>query len=193
VAFLRAAPVWFVVVVAASIAAPSRARAQEMDVAPAIQLPILAKVISFDRQLRTRAPDGPTVGVVFQSGNRASVLAKDEAIRTLNAMREGDGPRIKTVAIDLDHDRLEDALSTNGVTTLYVTPLRATDIGALAARAREGHVTTMTGVPRYVAQGLGVGVGQRGGRPKILINLEACRLEGADFGAELLKLAEIVK
>jgi hypothetical protein len=38
---------------------------------------------------------------------------------------------------------------------------------------------------------LGAGLGEQGGRPKILINREACRLEGADFAAELLKLARI--
>jgi hypothetical protein len=184
----------FVAVVAALCAAPAgMARAQEMDVAPAIQIPILVKVMTFDRQLRVRAPEGPVVGIVFQSGNRASTLAKDDVVRSLGTTRDVDGERFRVVAIDLDRERLEEALRTSNVTVLYVTPLRATDVGALAAIARAAHVTTVTGVPRYVSLGLGIGVGQRGGRPRILINVEATRLEGAEFGAELLKLAEIVK
>jgi hypothetical protein len=51
----------------------------------------------------------------------------------------------------------------------------------------------MSGVPRHVASGLALGVGLRGGRPRILVHVEASRLEGADLSAELLKLAEIVK
>lgn len=180
-------------VVAACLVAPEQAHAQEMEVAPAIQIPILMKVLSFDRQLRSRAPEGAVIGIVFQSGYRTSALAKDEAVRALNTAREPDGTRVRVVPIDLDRDRLDDVLRSSDVTQLYVTPLRATDIAALAAMARDAQVPTMTGVPRYVSQGLGVGIGQRGGRPRILINLEASRLEGAEFGAELLKLAEIVK
>ena len=40
--------------------------------------------------------------------------------------------------------------------------------------------------------GLAVGVGLRGKKPEILINLEAARAEGADFNAQLLRLARIV-
>jgi hypothetical protein len=54
-------------------------------------------------------------------------------------------------------------------------------------------VVTLASVPAYVGAGLAIGVALRDGRPHILINLAASRLEGADLASELLKLATIVE
>ena len=63
--------------------------------------------------------------------------------------------------------------------------------GDLAITARNANVTTLTGVPQYVALGLAVSVRLQGERPNFVINAEAAKAEGADFSAELLKLAQI--
>jgi hypothetical protein len=165
-----------------------------MDLPVAVHLPILLKVLSFDRQLRVRAPQEVVVGVVYQGGNRTSVVAKDEVMQALQAAgRVVEGLPMRPVAVDLDRGSLADALEARKLTHLYLTPLRATDVRALALLSREAHVTTMTGVSHYLDDGIGLGVGQRGGRLRILVNLEACRIEGAEFSAEVLKLAELVK
>lgn len=160
----------------------------------AVHVPILLKVLSFDRQLRARAPQEVVVGVVYQSGSHASVVTKDEAMQAFRSASTlvGDLP-MRAVAIDLDRGTLADALDARKLTHLYLTPLRATDVHALALLSREAHVTTMTGVARYVDDGIGLGVGLRGGRLRILVNLEACRIEGADLSAEVLKLAEVIR
>jgi hypothetical protein len=74
-----------------------------------------------------------------------------------------------------------------------VTPLRAADLRLLMAAARTSRITTVTGVPEYVETGLAIGIGVKGERPEIVINLTASRAEGADLDAQLLKLARIVK
>ncbi len=171
-----------------------RAGAQEMDVPVAIQMSVLLKVISFDRQLPLRAPKEVVLGIAFQSGNRASVIARDEVRQAIAAACDGvNGVPIRVEAIDLDGEPVAAALKRRALTHLYVTPLRAADIRALAAATRAARVTTLTGVPSYVARGLAIGVVLRGERPHILVNLDASRLEGADLAAELLKLATIVK
>jgi hypothetical protein len=168
--------------------------AQDMDVPVATQVSVLVKVLGFDRQLPVRAPDEIVVGIAFQGGNRASRLAKDEAVQAFTAARDGiNGVPLRVETVDLDTERLATALRRLQATALYVTPLRATDIGAIAAAARAERVTTMTGVARYVGRGLAIGVALHDARPRILINLEAARLEGAEFAAELLKLATIVR
>lgn len=181
-------------VLAAGALAARRAGSQEMDVPVGIQVSVFLKVISFDRQLHLRAPTEVVLGIAFQSGNRASVIAKEEARQAIAAARDGvDGLPIRVETIDLDVERLGEALARHGLTHLYVTPLRATDIGAIAAATRAAQVTTLTGVPRYVSRGLAIGVELRDERPRILVNLNASRLEGANLSAELLKLATIVK
>jgi hypothetical protein len=174
---------------------PARgARSQDMDVPVAIQVPVFLKVITFDRQLKARAGAEIVIGIAYQRGNRESVIAKDEAMQAFAAAVDGvAGLPVHVEPIDLDDELLGNAVKRLPLTFLYVTPLRATDIGAIAAVTRAARVTTLTGVPRYVSRGLAIGVGLRDGRPRILLNLEAARLEGADLAAELLKLATIVK
>ena len=86
---------------------------------------------------------------------------------------------------------MDTRLDSAAFSLLYVAPLRSKDLSEIAASARAAKVTTVTGVPDYLQSGLAVSVRRQGGRPKLLVNLRAARLEGADFKAELLKLAEI--
>lgn len=170
------------------------AAAQEMDVPVDVQLPILLKVLTFDRKLVARAPREIVLGIAFQEGNRESVRAKDEVLRVLRAMPQfAEGVALRAVPIDLDVRTIESAHAAERITHLYLAPLRALDVRDIATWARKAGVTTMSGVARYIESGLALGVGLRGGRPRILVNVEASRLEGADLSAELLKLAEIVK
>lgn len=167
--------------------------AQEMEVPMQVQVPILLKVISFDRHLRIRAPRDVVIGVVMQGGNRASLVASEEAVRILSAPGTNvDGIPVRVISFDLDRQSVGDVLNNATLTHLYVTPLRAVNIRHLAEHARAANVTTMTGVAEHLDRGLSIGVGLRAGRPKILVNVSASRAEGADLSAELLKLAELV-
>jgi hypothetical protein len=170
----------------------STAHAQEMEVPVAMQLPLFFKVMSFDRQLRARASGMLVLAIAYQSGYRASADAKDEAWQSAHAVREIVGMPMSVVAIDLDREDLDAALTRSGATLLYVAPLRGIDVKQFASATRAAHVTTLTGVVRYVELGLAVGVRLRGDRPRIVVNLAASRLEGAELAAELLKLADVL-
>lgn len=161
-----------------------------MDVPVELQVPLFLKVLTFDRRMTARAPDTVVVAVVFQKGNRVSVTAKDEVLRALRGIASA---TIRPMLIDLDEQVLGVALDSASASLVYVTPLRAVDLANVAAATRSARVTSVTGVPRYVEGGLAVGVRLQGERPKLLINLRAARAEGADFSAELLKLAVVTR
>ena len=95
------------------------------------------------------------------------------------------------VTVDLDRESLSDCLKIHAASLLYIAPLRAVDVAALTATASAAGVTTVSGVPQYVSEGVAVGVRLQRDRPRILINLQGARLQGADFAAELLKLADV--
>jgi hypothetical protein len=178
-------------VLCAVLLAPRALRAQEMEVPVAVQIPLFLKVISFDRQLRARGQEY-VVAVAYQSGNRASAEARDEAVRGFRSEHPTvAGLPVRVVSIDIDHESLGEFLKTEQVSLLYVTPLRAVDVGTLVMAAGAAGVTTITGVPQYIAQGVAVSVRLQRDRPKILINLQGARLQGADFAAALLSLAEV--
>lgn len=165
--------------------------AQEMEIPVAVQLPLFLKVMSFDRQLRARGAGTVVIAIAYQSGFRASVGAKDDAWRSASRVSELDGMPVSVATIDLDREELGPGLARSRATLLYVAPLRGADVELLASVARAAHVTTLTGVVRYVELGLAVGVRLRGDRPRIVVNLAASRLEGAELAAELLRLAEV--
>lgn len=168
---------------------PAIAPAQDMDVPVPMQVALFLKVLTFDRNLVIPPATDIIVAVAYQSGYRASINATDNAMSALKLI--GNQRRVRTVLIDLDREPLAAALARHRPSVLYVAPLRAIDIGDLAAAARKAGVTTVTGVPQYISLGLAVSVRLQGERPKLVINAEAARLEGADFSAELLKLAQI--
>ena len=169
------------------------ANAQEMDVPVALQMPLFLKVISFDHLLPARTAGTLLVGVAYQSGHRPSGQVKDAVLLAgADLGRAINGLDVRFVAIDLDHVELAETLERLHVTVLYVAPMRGLDVAMLSATTRAAHVTTVTGVSRYVEQGLAIGVRLRGDRPQILVNLGASRLEGAELGAELLKLAQVL-
>jgi len=88
---------------------------------------------------------------------------------------------------------LERALDSLDVDVVYLTPLRAKDIGSITRVTRELHISTMTGVEEYVREGVAVGLGVWQEKPRVLVNLDASKAEGADFSSRLLSLAQLVK
>jgi hypothetical protein len=174
---------------AACASIPAAASGQDMDVPVAMQVALFLKVVTFDRNLVIPPATDMVVAVAYQGGYRASVTAKDDAMSALQLNRNQQ--KIHAVAIDLDRESLAAALARHNPSVLYVAPLRAIDVSDLATIARRAGVTTVTGVTEYVSLGLAVSVRLQGERPKLLINAQAARLEGADFSAALLNLAQI--
>jgi hypothetical protein len=80
-----------------------------------------------------------------------------------------------------------------GVDVVYLTPVRAVDVRRLAQSLGAAGILSVTGVPDYVGQGIAVGVGRRGDRPRIMVDLAAARAAGSEFAAQLLKLAEVMQ
>jgi hypothetical protein len=161
-----------------------------------VQVPVLLKVLAFDRSIADARGENLVVGVLYQSGFRLSSTVKDRVMDALSRAGSG-GPAnrpLNVIAIDADRkENLEEALTRLRVKVLYVTPLRAFDLKNLVAATRRSRTLTMTGVPDYVEAGLSVGLDLRQDRPRILVNLQAARAEGADLAAPLLGLATVVE
>lgn len=160
-----------------------------------VQVPVLLKVLTFERHIADARGENLVMGVLFQSGYRSSSTAKDQVVDALS--RAGStGPanrKLNVVAIDADQkENLGEVLTRLGVKVLYVTPLRAFDLPSLVAATRRSRTLTLTGVPEYVEGGLSIGLDLRQDRPRILVNLQAARAEGAVLAAPLLGLATVV-
>ena len=167
--------------------------AQTMSVPSDLHVPLLMRVLTFDRALQARG-DAFVVVVLFQGRNRASVEARDGAV---DAIQRDKGLHITGLPVrveTLDLDTVTDvggALVKLGAEVAYFTPLRAVSIEGLVKQARAVHVHTLTGVDAYLANGVAVAVRSRAERPRVAVNLASCKLEGADYAAPLLAIADV--
>jgi hypothetical protein len=169
------------------------AAAQRMAVPVEVQIPLMLKILSFDRVRTARRDQTLVVGVLHQRGYRESAVVADEVVRVLLAARDP-GWLVSVIPIDLDNTvDLGEVLTRARIDVLYVTPLRRVSLRQIIAASRTRHVTTLSGVPAYVGSGIAVGIDLLEDRPKILVNLEASRAEGAQLSAELLQLARLVE
>jgi hypothetical protein len=168
-----------------------------MDAPAEIQIALLYKILTFDRKLGDRAPGNDIViAIVFQTGYRGSVVARDQTLEALKQMGDStiSGHPVHWVAVELnDVESLKLALIRNRVDVMYVTPLRGVGLDPIKMTARAAGITTFTGVPNYVEQGLALGVGIARERPQIIVNLGAARAEGSDFTSQLLRVCKVLE
>ena len=174
-----------------SVSLPPPAVSQEMATSVDVQFSLFFRVLTYDRNLSHWAPHGVVIGIVFQPQVRASVLAKNAALRQQVPSEAGFTVRMVPIALASIADVAE-AAALAGCNALYVTPMRAVDLGEIAAAGRDHGMLTLTGVAEYVPAGIAVGIGVRDDRPEILVNLAAARAAGADFSSQLLLLARVM-
>jgi hypothetical protein len=168
-------------------------RAQEMDAPIAVQVELIPKILSFAHTLRTSHTDEYRIGVVYQRSYRSSVEVKDR-ILSLESAATLNGRPVRFVALPVESSsRLAELLQSAGVDAVYIAPLRAYDMHAVTQACRTTQVVSVTGVTSYVPLGVSVGVGLRGSKPQILINVAAAKPEGTEFSARLLSIATIIR
>jgi len=172
------------------------AYADEMPVPADLQVPLILKVLTFDRNFEDRIPTELIVGIVFKPGDAASIAVRDDVSAAFLAL---DGKTVKKVPIryiELPFSSPTELLQTardSGVNVFYVTPGNSGTLSGLLEVSTSLGILTTTGVPDYVTQGVAVGIGTRSDKPLILINLSSSRSTGSEFDASLLRIARVIR
>src|SRR4029077_15510759 len=114
----------------------------------------------------------------------------------LRAMEDStiSGHPVRWVAVEWkDGEQLRLALIRERTDVVYVTPLRGVELDPIVKAARAAGMTTFTGGPLYVQQGLALGLRLVRERPQIIVNLPATRAEGSDFTSQLLRVSSVIE
>jgi len=171
--------------------------AQGMVQPASVQVPIILKVLTYDRQFEARTHGAVTIGIIHDPTDPVSARAMNDVSEVLYGARDKTVKQLPiryfqieyTGRADLDRFSAEKAIS-----VYYLTPgLSADAVGQILEVSRARSITSITGVPELVDAGVSVGIGERRGRPQILINLPASRSEGCEFDASLLRIATVIK
>lgn len=172
-----------------------RLTAQDMDVPMNLQYSLIGKILSFNRTLKSHSDDKVIIGILYQSKYRSSSNAKNELLAIAQADVGGKiGSRaVQWIGVELQDENINVALETENIDVLYITPMRNVAIKDIAAVTRAKHILSITGIPEYLEDGLAVGIGSKGEKPFLYVNLVASKAEGADFNSQFLKIVQIVQ
>ena len=160
-----------------------------------MHLPLLTKVIEYDRTFRERINKVVKLGVIYQKSWRPSAAVFEEVLSvTSRAAFTVCGFPVEIVPIDVGGDAsVHELLGKHSIDILYLAPVRGVSIEEITSASEEQHFRTITGVPQYVEHGIAIGVDLRNDRPLIVINLPAAKACGADLSAQVLRLARVVE
>jgi len=176
-----------------ALAAP--ALAEEMALPVDQQVPLLLKVLTYDRNFEAKAGEELAIGIVYDPADRASAAATEQMGQTLFRFADKTVKKLPVRHYTIEYTtaaELEAFVKARGIGLLYLAPGTSRFLADVLEVARSRQVTTATGVPDYVRRGVAVGVGLVQDRPQIFINLAASRAEGSDFDASLLRIATIL-
>jgi len=172
------------------------AAAEPMPLKADLQVPLILKILTYDRHFDSKAGREVAIGIVYAPEDPASVNAANQIFETLYRFSDKTVKRLPIKYHLLEYggpERLERSILDRNISVLYVAPGNAKNLEAVTKVSQARGVTTATGVPDYVRRGVAVGIGMADDRPQILINLNSARAEGSEFDASLLRIATVVK
>lgn len=160
------------------------------------RLPILLKALTYDRRFRERAGEEFLVLGVYLSGSRESEEAAGDLLASFGALA---GKTIVGVPLRArllawrDERTFTDSIAAAGPGALYIAEGCEAILPVVLRIAGEHRVLTMAAYPETVERGASLAVGERDGRPEIVVNLETSRREGSQFSSDLLKLCRVIR
>lgn len=172
----------------------SISKSQEMEVPVDIQVRFFSRILLFDRNLAGRVGGEIVLGIVYQSRFKRSLMVKEKFIEIISSsgINSINNIALRLIPVDLHKTELQRAIAENRINLLYVAPLQAVEIEQIAEVCRERKILSFCAVPQYLLSGLTLAIDQKGSHPEIVINLLSAKEAGADFSAQLLKLARII-
>lgn len=176
------------------LAALTGARARD-DVPMNVQVPLLLRVLAYDRALARNGGDDVVLAVLYDAASDPSVQARNNFTQTVRSgtVRAVNGRPLRVVEVNVAAGNVTASLRAAHATAAYLTPGLEGRLQPIVRGGAEGRVLLLCGSEDYVRAGVAVGIGFAAGRPRLLINLPAARAAGADLPAALLTVATVVQ
>jgi hypothetical protein len=173
----------------------ARVTADDVTVPISLQIDLLLKVASYDKNLKERAHGRARVGVVVKLDDADSARSAAQAMKALSEVEELDGlPLDPALVIFANAPGLARYVTENGVSILYVTPgFSESEIDAMA-RALDGvSVLSAGALAKYTLRGMVLGFDLAGGKPKLLVHLARARRQQVELSSSVLKLMRVIE
>jgi hypothetical protein len=177
------------------VCSSARVIAEDVSVPISLQMELLLKVASYDKNLKQRARDRVRVAVLSRQDDPDSGRSAAQALKALSEVDAIDGmPLDRLSTTYTDAAALARFIHEGNVAILYVTPgFRDSDIEAIA-RALDGvSVLSAGALAKYTPSGMVLGFDLVGGKPKLIVNLGRARRQKVELSSSVLKLVRVIE
>lgn len=164
------------------------------EVNPDLAAQLFLKILSYDRNLVTRAGGRLVLAIVYRPESPESERIRD-GVQAAFQDRVGkfpiQGRSVAVTTVPFDAKLMTKRLQAVGATIIYATPGLDDQTGAVAAAAQLLRAPTLTGRRSLLEAGLAIAVVTNEDRPGIIVNLPVSKALGMDLDPNLLRLAEV--
>jgi hypothetical protein len=159
-----------------------------------VQVPLVLKALTYDRNLKARVGEDVRIAVLVRKEGRGAAAELKAALDRI-AGRTVSGLAVVFTEIEASEDAtLEARLAEGQWAAVYVMPGFAQAELARVRRVCEARrVLPVAAVVDDLDHGMAFGIRAFGGRPQIVVNLPASKACGSDFDLALLELSKVVR
>jgi hypothetical protein len=177
-----------------ALAAPLATRADSVSVPLGLQVDLFAKVADYDKTLPGRAEGVVRVVVVTRAGVPESASAGARVLNALSSVARISGLPHEDSSVEFASAVSLAALcKSRSIGILYMTP-GFTDVDEAVAKELVGiPVLTVSATAEGVPKGIVLGFDLVGAKPKLLVNLTACRNQRVELSSDVLKIATVIE
>jgi hypothetical protein len=157
-----------------------------------LQVQLLAKVASYDRNLPERSGGRVRLAVVTRDGNADSERASAQLLTTLRqAPTIGGFPHDDVVLKFTSAAALAASCRSEHFSVIYLTPGFQDDIAAVRTALQGVSVLSVSTVPTYVSGGIVLGFATASGKPKLLFHVSQARQQNVAMSSEVVRLMTV--
>jgi hypothetical protein len=173
----------------------ARAGADDVTVPVSLQMELLLKVASYDKNLKRRAGERVRVAVVFKQDDADSGRYAGQALKALSEVEDVAGMPVEALSVIFtDAAGLARYTRDGSVAVLYFAPGFAdADLDAIAQALDGVSVLSAGALPKYTLRGLVLGFDLAGGKPKLWVHLERARRQRVELSSSVLKLMRVIE
>jgi hypothetical protein len=172
----------------------SLAAQEDVAVPVPLQMELLVKVASYDKNLPARAATAARVLILVKAGDPQSSHVAQTAKLALQ------GKTLNRLAVEASELVFSDGASVaqsvreKGAAILYAAPgFDPNDMQSVARSLRGVSVLSVGSLARFVETGVVLGFDLVGGKPKLIVHLRRARDQGVDLSSQVLKLAKVIE
>jgi hypothetical protein len=191
----RTWPWLWLTVALAVVCLPGRGVAEDVSVPISLQMDLLLKVASYDKNLKERAGDRVRIAVLLRQEDADSGRSAAQALKALSGAKDVAGlPLDRVITTFTDAAALARFIHEGNVAILYVTPgFTEGEIDSMA-RALDGvSVLSAGALAKYTPWGMVLGFDLAGGKPKLVVNLGRAKRQRVELSSSVLKLVRVIE